>query len=135
MAVTFRKTGQTLVEQELEKTFKELNSHLVRGSSPDGEVRFTSKTGATSYSAKPGDLVLVDPSAAPATVVLPDHRTCQGAWITISSDSSSTNPITVKSLVGGDPSTQYIDGVNQLVMHTAGATLWFRASSDGWRSF
>jgi Concanavalin A-like lectin/glucanases superfamily len=93
----------SLLEEELRRKLR-ADDQLEHGPFNRTQVQ------TTTYTARPWDIVLCDPSDARFTVVLPDPSAALniGAWIGVKHNSNSTNPIDVVPLTGtidGDPSS------------------------------
>lgn len=81
----------------------------------------------TTYTARPWDVVLCNPSAGGFYVGLPDPKASIGAQILVKNDSDSSNTITVAPRVGK------IDGASQRTITSARASLWLLSTGLEWK--
>ncbi len=109
------------IEDRTSKLVRDLNEKANRSG------QWAERRASSTYTAKPWDLILADPSGAAFTILLPDPSKCVGSEVKVKNVTSSVNPISVAALA------KTVDGF-VVAMTTAYGQKTFRAARDGWWS-
>lgn len=130
-AVPFRAIGSFGADPKTELPL--LEDAIRRKLQKDDQLEFGPFTRTTvqttTYTARPWEIVLCDPSDARFTVVLPDPTTALnvGAWIGVKHNSNSTNPVDVAPLVGT------IDGAATSIVRMPRDYQWYWSDGNEWK--